>query len=423
MACRVVVGAQWGDEGKGKVVDILARDSDIVARYQGGANAGHTVVIGNKKFVLHLIPSGIMHPKKICIIGNGVVVDLEYFFQELKNLEQEGIKTKGRLWISNLAHLVMPYHKEEEKFIEQKREALSQGQRIGTTGRGVGPAYTDKIKRSGIRVIDLWDEKVLTEKIKFNLETKALNSGIACSLENILCQLADYKNKIQEFVADTSELLHKALQKKKKILIEGAQGTLLDVDWGTYPFVTSSNTTAGGACTGLGIPPTAIDEVIGVSKAYTTRVGNGPFPTELSGELSEYLRDRGNEFGSTTNRPRRCGWLDLVALHYAKRINGFEKLAITKLDVLDNLKEIKICIGYELDGKKVKYFPAEISALEKAKPIYKTFPGWREKSSGLTSWKKLPENAKGYLKFISEELESKIILVSTGCKREETIVL
>src|SRR5574341_90225 len=355
MTTKVVVGMQWGDEGKGKIVDILTSQADIVARYQGGANAGHTVVIGEQKFILHLIPSGILHPDKVCVIGNGVVIDLEYFFTEVEGLKKRGINPQNRLWISESAHLVMPYHKIMEAYEEEKRI-----EKIGTTLRGIGPAYQDKIARVGIRISDLWNEKIFEAKVKENLKAKQnvlKNYKRKLSLSQTVKNALSFKSKIKNYVADTSLFLNQAIKQGKNLLLEGAQGTLLDVDFGTYPFGTSSNTTVGGACTGLGIAPKTIDEVIGVAKAYSTRVGNGPFPTELNDSLGNFLRQKGDEFGATTSRPRRCGWLDLVVLKYATRINGIEKLAITKLDVLDNLEEIKVCSGYKYKNDILKEFP------------------------------------------------------------------
>src|SRR4030065_1727745 len=343
MTTRVVVGMQWGDEGKGKIVDVLASPSIIFARYQGGANAGHTVVVGEQKFILHLIPSGILHPEKVCVIGNGVVIDLEYFFTEIDALKKRGINPEGRIWISQSAHLVMPYHKTMEAYEEEKRK-----DKIGTTLRGIGPSYQDKIARAGIRISDLWDKKIFEAKVKENLKSKQnvlKNSKENLSTAQIVKKVLSFKTKIKNYVRDTSLFLNQALKQNKNLLLEGAQGTLLDIDFGTYPFGTSSNTTVGGACTGLGIPPQAIDEVIGVAKANSTRVGNGPFSTVINNSFGSFLRQKGDEFGATTSRPRRCGWLDLVVLKYATRINGVDELAITKLDGLDNLDEIKVFTG------------------------------------------------------------------------------
>ncbi len=421
MTTRVVVGMQWGDEGKGKIVDILTSQADIVARYQGGANAGHTVVVGEEKFILHLIPSGILHPDKVCVIGNGVVIDLEYFFSEIDELKKRGINPQNRLWISESAHVVMPYHKIMEAYEEEERI-----EKIGTTLRGIGPAYQDKIARVGIRISDLWYKNIFEAKVKENLKAKQnvlKNCKRKLSSSQIVKNSLSFTKKIKNYVADTSLFLNRAIKQGKNLLLEGAQGTLLDVDFGTYPFGTSSNTTVGGACTGLGIAPKAIDEVIGVAKAYSTRVGNGPFPTELNNSLGNFLRQKGDEFGATTSRPRRCGWLDLVVLKYATRINGVEKLAITKLDVLDNLEEIKVCTGYKYKNDILKEFPPDQSLFERCKPIYETLPGWKANTQSLTKFEKLPANARRYLDYVQENTEAKIFLISTGCRRENTIVL
>lgn len=421
MTTRVVVGMQWGDEGKGKIVDILTSQADIVARYQGGANAGHTVVVGEQKFILHLIPSGILHPEKVCVIGNGVVIDLEYFFSEIDALKKRGINPEGRIWISESAHLVMPYHKIMEAYEEQKRK-----DKIGTTLRGIGPAYQDKIARTGIRISDLWDKKIFEAKVKENLKSKQnvlKNSKEKLSAAQIVKIFSGFKTKIKNYVTDTSLFLNQAVKQNKNLLLEGAQGTLLDIDFGTYPFGTSSNTTVGGACTGLGIPPRAIDEVIGVAKAYSTRVGNGPFPTELNNSLGNSLRQKGDEFGATTSRPRRCGWLDLVVLKYATRINGVDKLAVTKLDVLDNLDEIKVCTGYKYKNEILQEFPQDQNLFEKCKPVYQTLPGWKTATQSITRIEQLPHNARRYLDYVQENTTAKIFLISTGCRREDTIIL
>lgn len=422
MPNRIIVGMQWGDEGKGKIVDILSARADIVARHQGGANAGHTVVINNKKFILHLIPTGILHPKKICVIGNGVVFDPELFFQELEELKCKGVNIGKRILLSKNAHLVMPYHKAIEKIEEEKRGKS----KIGTTLKGIGPTYLDKIGRRGIRLADLLDEKLFRSKVNENLKGKEawlkyLSARELSTLKRKCLDFLKYRKKIAPFIIDATSFLNKAIKDKKKILFEGAQGTLLDIDFGTYPYVTSSNTSAGGVCTGLGVPPTSIDEVIGVSKAYTTRVGNGPFPTELKDRTGTYLQEKGNEFGATTGRPRRCGWLDLLILRYSVMINGITKIALTKLDVLDQLETIKICVGYKYKGKILKEFSTDLNILEKCTPIYKNLPGWRQNTNGITDYKKLPQKTKDYLKFIQDQTETKIFLISTGCKREETI--
>ena len=430
MPVQIIVGAQWGDEGKGKIVDHLSNDVDIVARYQGGANAGHTVVVPtkgtsgltNKEYVLHLIPSGIFHKHVTCVIGNGVVLDPVALMTEIEQLRQLGVTTKGRLLISHNAHLIMPYH----KLLDTIRE--SGDQKIGTTGRGIGPAYIDKYTRTGIRVVDLLDRDVLCAKLKRNIEEKnQLLSKVYHSKEldvdAIIQEYQEFDKKIDEYVTDTAAFLNSALKKKKKILAEGAQGALLDVDHGTYPYVTSSSPTSGGACTGLGIPPTAITSVIGVVKAYSTRVGNGPFPTELRHETGDRLRTIGGEYGATTGRPRRCGWLDLVSLRYSIQVNGIRKAAITKLDVLDDFSEINVCTGYRINGKKIKDFPTDVQTLEVVEPLYRTFRGWREKISDVRTYAKLPARTRAYLEAIASLLGVDISMVSVGARRDQTLTV
>ncbi|MBI3579265.1 MAG: adenylosuccinate synthase [Ignavibacteriales bacterium] len=430
MPVQIIVGAQWGDEGKGKIVDHLSEDVDIVARYQGGANAGHTVVvptktptgITTKEYVLHLIPSGIFHKHVTCVIGNGVVIDPIALMAEIGQLQALGINIKGRLLISHNAHLIMPYHKLLDSIREQG------DQKIGTTGRGIGPAYIDKYMRTGIRVVDLLDRDVLCKKLKRNIEEKnELLSKVYHSRElnvdSIISEYQEFDKKIDEYVTDTSEFLNTALKKKKKILAEGAQGAFLDVDHGTYPYVTSSSPTSGGACTGLGIPPTAVNSIVGVVKAYSTRVGNGPFPTELNDETGERLRNIGGEYGATTGRPRRCGWLDLVSLRYSVRVNGIQKIAITKLDVLDEFEEIKICVGYKHSGKSIKNFPTDVQTLESIEPEYRTFKGWRAKTSDVRSYGKLPVQARKYIEAIQSLLTTKIWMVSVGARRDQTLLV
>jgi adenylosuccinate synthase len=429
MPVQIIVGAQWGDEGKGKIVDHLSENVDIVARYQGGANAGHTVVIPtitpngitSKEYVLHLIPSGIFHKHVTCVIGNGVVLDPVALMAEIGQLHELGIDVKGRLLISHNAHLIMPYHKLLDSIREQGEE------KIGTTGRGIGPAYIDKYTRTGIRVVDLLDRDTLGKKLKRNIEeNNRLFSKVYHSKEldvdAIIHEYQEFDKMIDEYVTDTSLYLHSALKKKKKILAEGAQGALLDVDHGTYPFVTSSNPTSGGACTGLGIPPTAIQSVVGVVKAYSTRVGNGPFPTELNDETGERLRKTGGEFGATTGRPRRCGWLDIVSLQYSLRINGIQKIAMTKLDVLDQFEEIKVCVGYMVGEKKVRNFPTDLRMLELAQPQYRTFKGWKTTTSGIRSYGKLPALARSYIEAIASLLQTKVWMVSVGARRDQTLI-
>lgn len=424
MANTLVIGSQWGDEGKGKIVDILTEDSDLICRYQGGPNAGHTVVIKDKKFIFHLIPSGILHPKKLCLIGNGVVIDPQAMIAEMEDLKKSGVKIGNNLKISKNAHLIMPYH----KVLDRERETKLGKGKIGTTMRGVGPAYIDKIGRTGIRIGDLMDAKVFKGKLEENLLEKNFLiknffKAKPLSVSQVFHEYMEYRKIIEPFFADSGELLRKAILSGKKLLFEGAQGSMLDVDHGTYPFVTSSNTTVGGVLTGLGIPSKEINDVIGVSKAYATRVGSGFFPTELFGPEGEMMSSRGAEFGATTGRRRRCGWLDLMVLKYTIWINGINKLAITKLDVLDEFPKIKICTGYSINGKRIQNFPTEHHILSKVKPVYKEFKGWQSSTLGMRDYKKLPQIAKDYLKFISDSLECKISIISTGSKREETIIL
>jgi len=412
MANIVVVGAQWGDEGKGKVIDFLTEKADIIVRYQGGNNAGHTVVVDGQKFVLHLIPSGILHPNRICIIGHGVVFDPKVFFEEIAFLKERNIEVGDNLYLSEDAHLIMPYH----LTLEEKAEKI---RKIGTTSRGVGPAYTDKIGRCGIKVIDLFDEEIFEEKLEVNRALK----GNEFDIRSIKNEYLGYAKLLKKYVKNTTILLNEAVKNGKNILFEGAQGTLLDIDYGTYPYVTSSNATAGGACTGGGIGPSKIDRVIGVIKAYTTRVGEGPFPSELLTEVGEAIRIRGREYGATTNRPRRCGWFDVVGVKYAVRINGLDSLALTKLDVLNDLDKIKICVGYEYNGEKINEFPRSLKILRECKPIYEELPGWQQEISDIRSYNDLPGQIKDFITRISELTEVKIGLISVGPHREQTIPL
>jgi len=419
----IVLGAQWGDEGKGKVVDLLAERFDIVARYQGGHNAGHTVFIGEKKFILKLIPSGILRPGVIAVIGNGVVVDLEALAQEMATLEAAGIEVKSQLRISNRAHVIFPFHRLVEKMSEARENRIP----LGTTARGIGPCYEDKIGRRGIRIADLYDpasfralydtlaEDKQTLADTFKLEGPIDYTAIRCQTELLAAQ-------IQPLVCDTSKLLAGAMAAGKRVLFEGAQGTMLDIDHGTYPFVTSSSAAAGGACTGLGVPPTRIQGVIGVSKAYITRVGTGPFPSESNDGAGDLLRREGNEFGSVTGRPRRCGWFDAPLLRYTAIVNGFDSLFITKLDVLDQLAEIPVCVGYQLDGKTVEDMPATYRALESIQPVYQQMPGWQTTTRGVTRYEDLPQKAQAYLKFLEDRAGVEIGAVSTGPERTETII-
>ena len=423
MPVSVVIGAQWGDEGKGKVVDLLAPQVDVVARYQGGANAGHTIMWGDETFVLHLIPSGIFHDGTACVIGNGVVIDPAALVDEIRQIEALGYPVEGRLKISHNAHLIMPYH----KALDQARERWRDAEAIGTTGRGIGPAYVDKFARSGIRVVDLLDRDGLRAKLTAAIEEKndilsAVYDSERLDVDAIVEEYVEFDQLIDPYVTDTSAFLNDALAEGQTILAEGAQGALLDVDHGTYPYVTSSHPTSGGACTGLGIPPTAIDRIIGIVKAYSTRVGNGPFPTELMDETGERLRAEGHEFGATTGRPRRCGWLDLVALSYTTRLNGFTELAVTKLDVMAGLDELQVCTAYEIDGKRTDRFPTDLRTLSRATPIYEALPGFAADMSGITEIENLPGEARAYLQFVSDHLGVPITVIGTGPKREQTLV-
>ena len=383
MPIIVIVGAQWGDEGKGKIVDVLTEKADIVARYQGGHNAGHTVVINKKKFVLHLIPSGILHKNTVCIIGNGVVVEPQALIKEITDLRKRGIKVSGNLLISRNAHLIMPYH----LVIDSASEKTKGKKCIGTTGRGIGPTYVDKMARTGIRVGDLLDPEAFREKLATNLRhvnflMKNLYKMPVFSAKKIFDEYMGYARTLRKYIADTDLIINKAIAENKNLLLEGAQGTLLDIDHGTYPFVTSSNSIAGGACTGLGIGPTKITGVIGIVKAYTTRVGSGPFPTELHDSIGEGMREKGGEFGATTGRPRRCGWLDTVILKHSTAVNGFSGIVITKLDILDGLDTIKICTSYRYKGKTYKDMPKDLAVLENCTPVYEEFKGWKKSTRG-----------------------------------------
>lgn len=419
MSVTVLVGSQWGDEGKGKIVDILSENYPIVTRYQGGANAGHTVEIGDKQYILHLIPSGILRENVTCVIGNGVVIDPVALLDEIKLIESHGISVKKRLFISHNAHLIMPYHKLLDS-IQEKGD-----NKIGSTGRGIGPCYTDKYARKGIRIVDLLNKSILEDKIRMNLEEKnnllkKVYEHEGLNVDEIVNDYLKFDKQIDSYITDVPAYLNKAIDEGKSILLEGAQGALLDVDFGTYPFVTSSNPTSGGACTGSGIPPTKIDSVFGIVKAYTTRVGNGPFPTELIDETGEKLRKIGSEFGATTGRPRRCGWFDAFLVRYSAMINGMTSVAITKLDVLSDFDEIKVCVGYELHGKKLKSFPTDVDRLDSVKPIYETLPGWNEDIRKCTNYSELPARTKNYLDFIVEESGVRIEIISVGPKRKQT---
>ncbi len=419
MSVTVLVGSQWGDEGKGKIVDILSEKYEIVVRYQGGANAGHTVEIGDKKYILHLIPSGILRDKCICVIGNGVVIDPSALLEEIKFLENLGIKVDGRLFISQNAHLIMPYHKLLDSINE------SGDKKIGTTGRGIGPCYIDKFARKGIKIVDLLNRKSLELKIRENIAEKnillkKLYDQKELEVEAIVKEYLEFDSAIDKYIKDVPSFLNQSIIDGKSILMEGAQGALLDVDHGTYPYVTSSNPTSGGACTGSGIPPTKITSVVGIVKAYTTRVGNGPFPTELLDDDGEKLRKIGAEFGATTGRPRRCGWFDAFLLNYSRMINGIDSTAITKLDVLSEFENIKVCVGYEYNGKKLKTFPTDFERLNNVKTIYEVLPGWNKDLSSCKHYDELPGATKDYLSFISKHSKLKIDIISIGPKRQQT---
>jgi adenylosuccinate synthase len=420
MANLIVVGAQWGDEGKGKIVDLLTEHFDIVARYQGGHNAGHTVIIGGKKYVLHLIPSGILHPGKVCVIGNGVVIDLVALKTELGELEAAGIDCRDRLLISNRAHVILDYHRLIESADENRRGSA----KIGTTNRGIGPAYEDKSGRRGIRICDLGNASGLKQLIRENLSQKGALLPEIASLEcgELASRTSALGDELSQYFVDTSHFLNRSMDEGKSVLFEGAQGNLLDVDHGTYPFVTASNATAGGACTGTGVGPTRIHGVVGIVKAYTTRVGEGPFPTELTDSLGEEIRSRGQEFGASTGRPRRCGWFDSVVVHYARMVNNLDTLVITKLDVLDTLAEIKICTGYKYKGELLRSFPPEIRVLEECRPEYKAVKGWQQKTAGIRDISELPSLAREYLSILSDLVKTEISVVSTGPDRTETII-
>lgn len=423
MANVVVIGAQWGDEGKGKITDLLSRSADIVVRYQGGVNAGHTVVVNDQTFKLHLIPSGILYPNTECIIGSGTVIDPKVLLQELDTLHELGISTRN-LFISSAAHVTMPYH----RLIDQAAEVQRGAHKIGTTGRGIGPTYADKSERTGIRMLDLIDPDGLRSQVEWivnhkNVLLEKLYGLPPLDAEDVIAEYAAYAERLKPYVVDCSLTIYDAILKRRNILFEGAQGTLLDLDHGTYPYVTSSNPVAGGACVGTGVGPTMIDRVIGVAKAYTTRVGEGPFPTELSDDIGHLLCDRGAEFGTTTGRQRRCGWFDAVIGRYAVRINGMDCLAITKLDVLDEMEEIKVCVAYDIDGQRCRDFPTNARVFAQCKPVYETFPGWKQSTSECRTLQELPKAARNYLKFLAEIMEVPIAIVSLGAARDQTIIV
>ena len=420
MANVVIVGAQWGDEGKGKIVDLLTQYADLVVRFQGGNNAGHTIVLKGEKFVVHLIPSGILYGDKKCIIGNGVVLDPAVLIEEIDEVKKKGyFKEDSQLMISEQTHLILPYHQR----IDVAREKTF---KIGTTGRGIGPAYEDKVVRCGIRMVDLLDEKVFREKLETNLIQKNIyltqvlqEKGFEFS--EIFDEYLQYKNRLEKYVKNTSLILYEEIQEGKHVLFEGAQGALLDLDHGTYPYVTASNTVAGNACAGSGIGPTMINSVIGIAKAYTTRVGEGPFPTELKDELGEKIRQRGGEYGATTGRPRRCGWFDAVVVNHSIRVNGIREIVITKLDVLNDFDTIKICVGYRVGGKVFDHVPSNFEILKNSEPVYEEMRGWKTEIQGVKNFKDLPRNAKRYLKRIQKLIGAKITMISVGSERDETV--
>jgi adenylosuccinate synthase len=420
MVSVVIVGAQWGDEGKGKIVDLLTQYADIVVRFQGGNNAGHTIVLKGEKFVLHLMPSGILYEDKKCVIGNGVVLDPAVLLEEIAEIKKRGyFKDDSQLMISEETHLILPYHRK----IDVARERVF---KIGTTGRGIGPAYEDKVARCGIRVVDLLDEKVFRQKLEQNLIQKNIylvqvlkEKGFEFS--EIFEEYLGYKKQIEKYVKNTSLFIFEEIQKEKHVLFEGAQGALLDVDHGTYPYVTASNTVAGNACAGSGIGPTMIDSVIGVAKAYTTRVGEGPFPTELNDQIGEKIRQRGGEYGSTTGRPRRCGWFDAVVVNHSIRVSGVRNVTITKLDVLNEFDKIKICVGYRVNGKVCHYVPSSLGILGRCEPIYEEWDGWKTEIKGARKFSDLPPNAQRYMRRIEELIQTKITMISVGSERNETI--
>ncbi len=424
MSVTIILGAQWGDEGKGKIVDLLSARADVVARYQGGPNAGHTVVIDEEEIVLHQIPSGMLHPHTRCIIGNGVVIDPVILMEEVDFLKSKGFQVDGRLFISHRAHLIMPYH----KLLDTTREAAEGAARIGTTGRGIGPAYVDKFDRCGIRIVDLLDRTTLADKLLKNLESKnkvlrRIYDRDSMDTEKIIQDYLEFDRRIDAYVKDTTVLINRAIDAGEEVLIEGAQGTMLDIDFGTYPYVTSSNPIAGGACTGLGIGPTRINTVLGVVKAYTTRVGMGPMPTEFDQEFGNRMRELGGEYGATTGRPRRCGWFDAVVVRLAAMVNGLTHLAITKLDVLDSLEEIRICTGYRYQGRLLDHYPAELWIQEQLEPVYESHPGWQTSTQSARTFAELPTAAQNYVRRLSELTNTPVSIVSVGSKRSQTIFM
>ena len=423
MASVIIVGTQWGDEGKGKIVDYLANKAQYVVRSQGGSNAGHTVVVDNIKYKLRLLPSGILHKDKVCIIGNGVVIEPKVFLSEIDGLIEKKVNMSN-LKISNRAHVLMPYH----KILDELQEEDLGENKLGTTKNGIGPCYMDKASRLGIRIVDLMNKETFAKKLKFNVELKnkllkKLYNHEGINYEELLKEYLEYADRLRPYVADTTTILNKAIKEKKNILFEGAQATMLDLDHGTYPFVTSSYPAAGGACTGSGVGPRKIDNVIGVVKAYSTRVGEGPFPSELFDDIGQFIIDKGGEYGTVTGRARRCGWLDACVIKYASYINGLDSVAITRLDILDELDKLKICVAYKYNGEILEDYPADLDILSKVEPVYEEFDGWKTSTANIREYDKLPENAKKYLKRLSEVIDTEISIVSVGAGRDETIII
>lgn len=423
MASVIIVGTQWGDEGKGKIVDYLAENCEYVVRSQGGSNAGHTVVVDNIKYKLRLLPSGILHKDKVCVIGNGVVIEPKVFLSEIDSLIEKKVNISN-LKISDRAHVLMPYH----KILDELQEEDLGENKLGTTKNGIGPCYMDKSSRLGIRIVDLMNKETFAKKLKFNVELKnkllkKLYNHDGVNYDELLKEYLEYADRLRPYVADTTTILNKAIKEKKNILFEGAQATMLDLDHGTYPFVTSSYPAAGGACTGSGVGPRKIDNVIGVVKAYATRVGEGPFPSELFDDVGQFIRDKGGEYGTVTGRPRRCGWLDACVVKYASYVNGLDSIAITRLDILDELDKLKICVAYKYNGEILEGYPADLDILSKVEPVYEEFDGWKTSTREIREYDKLPENAKKYLKRLSEVIETDISIVSVGAGRDETIII
>jgi adenylosuccinate synthase len=420
MPNTLLIGAQWGDEGKGKIVDFLSRDADVVVRYQGGSNAGHTIEIGAERYVLHLVPSGVLYPDKTCVIGNGLVIDPIALVREIRDLEGRGISTRGRLHVSDRAHAVCPYHKALDAARENR---LAHGAKIGTTQRGIGPAYADKVSRLGLRMGDLVDASLESRLRELTAEKNSLLTEMGAEPldpKKVCHEMREAAEFLAPHISDTIPLLSQAYRAGKNILFEGAQGTMLDIDFGTYPYVTSSNPTSGGACVGTGLPPHAVQRVLGVIKAYTTRVGEGPFPTELSDATGEHLRKRGREFGATTGRPRRCGWFDAVVGRYSAMVNGVDYWAITKLDVLDEMETIMVCVAYECDGRRYDTVPASVKLLERCRPVYQAFPGWMAPTSQITRFDDLPANARSYVKALCDITGVPLGVLSVGPQRDST---